>query len=123
MGTGGTVNEIRLQRKMMSEIEKSKAFSLRGSMDYASGAVVSKTLLKKPNGNITLFSFDKGEGLTEHTSPFDALVQILDGKAEITVGGNPNSLNAGEGIILPANVPHALKAVERFKMILTMIKE
>lgn len=106
----------------MSEIEKSKAFSLSDSIDYASNAVVSKTILKKPNGNITLFSFDKGEGLSEHTTPFDALVQILDGNAEIIVDGNLNSLQAGQSIILPANIPHALKATERFKMVLTMIK-
>lgn len=106
----------------MSEVEKSKAFSLGGSVDYASNAVVSKAILKKPNGNITLFSFDKGEGLSEHTTPFDALVEILDGSAEITIGGVPNSINAGQSIILPANIPHALKATERFKMVLTMIK-
>lgn len=106
----------------MSEIEKARAFGLSDSIDYASGAVVSKTIIKKSTGNITLFSFDKGEGLTEHTTPFDALVQILDGNAEITIGGNPNSLQAGDAIILPANVPHSLKAIEKFKMLLTMIK-
>ncbi len=106
----------------MIEIEKSKVFTLKDSIDYAPGAVVSKTIIKKPTGNITLFSFDKGEGLSEHTAPFDALVQVIDGCAEITIEGNTNLLNAGECIIMPANAPHALKATERFKMLLTMIK-
>jgi quercetin dioxygenase-like cupin family protein len=83
---------------------------------------VSKTIVKKPAGNITLFAFDKGEGLAEHSSPHEALVQLLDGKAEIIIGGTPHNLKAGQNIILPANIPHALKATERFKMMLTMIK-
>ncbi len=73
-------------------------------------------------GNISLFSFDKGEGLSEHTAPFDAVVFIVDGTAEIIIDGNSNMLDAGETIVMPANIPHALKAVEQFKMVLTMIK-
>ncbi len=73
-------------------------------------------------GNITLFAFDKGEGLSEHTAPFDAVVSIVDGKAEIMVGGQSNILETGETIVIPANIPHAVKAVEAFKMVLTMIK-
>jgi len=107
---------------MSNIIEVSKIFSAAESVDYAEGAVVSKTIVKKQTGNITLFAFDKGEGLSEHTAPFDAVAQILDGKVEITIGGNRFVLQAGECIIMPATIPHALKAIERFKMMLTMIK-
>lgn len=107
---------------MSSIIEHSKIFVSADSIDYSDGSVVSKTILKKPTGNITLFAFDKGEGLSEHTSPFEALVQLLDGEAEISIGGSQFSLHSGESIILPANLPHSLKATEKFKMMLTMIK-
>lgn len=107
---------------MSNLIEPSKIFVSTESVDYADGAVVSKTIVKKPAGNITLFAFDKGEGLAEHSSPHEALVQLLDGTAEIIIGGISHNLKAGENIILPANIPHALKAIERFKMMLTMIK-
>jgi len=106
----------------MSTLESASIFKAAQSIEYAPAAVVSKTILKKSNGNITLFAFDKGEGLAEHSTPFDALVQLLDGSAEITIGGTPYILNSGESIILPANIPHALKATEKFKMMLTMIK-
>jgi quercetin dioxygenase-like cupin family protein len=89
---------------------------------YQAGSVVSRVILKKDTGNVTVFAFDQGQGLSEHTTPFDALVHILDGAAEITVGGTPHDLRAGEMILMPANVPHALKANERFKMALTMIR-
>ena len=107
---------------MANTIEPSKIFGLNDSISYADGSVVSKTIVKKPSGNVTLFAFDKGEGLAEHSAPFDAIVQIFDGNAEIIIGGTPFNLVAGENIILPANIPHALKATERFKMMLTMIK-
>lgn len=107
---------------MSKTIEAGNLFSAAESISYADGAVVSKTILKKPAGNITLFAFDAGEGLSEHTTPHEALVQVLDGSVEITIGGNAVTLSAGQSIILPANVPHALKATERFKMMLTMIK-
>lgn len=107
---------------MSSLLETSKTFIAAESVDYAAGAVVSKTIIKKSTGNVTLFAFDKGEGLSEHTAPFDAMVQVLDGVVEITIGGTPFILHAGESIVMPANIPHALKAVERFKMMLTMIK-
>lgn len=107
---------------MSNVFETSRIFLPVESIEYAVGSVVSKTIVKKPSGNITLFAFDEGEGLAEHSSPHEVLVQILDGKAEITVGGNPHHLHQGQGIILPANVPHALKAIEKFKMMLTMIK-
>lgn len=101
---------------------KGKAFNLANYVAYADGSVVSKTLLKKEIGNITLFAFDQGQGLSEHTAPFDAVVQILDGTAEITIGGQPQIASAGDMLIMPANVSHALQAKERFKMLLVMIR-
>ncbi len=92
-------------------------------VDYQSDAVVSKTLIKKEKGTTTVFAFDKGQGLSEHTAPFDALVQIIDGKADIILDGKSNITQAGELIIMPANIPHALKAIEKFKMMLVMIRE
>ena len=100
-------------------VEKNLLSSL---VDYQSASVVSKSLLAKKAGNITLFAFDKGEGLSEHTAPFDAFVYVLDGKVNITISGNKHELSTGEMIIMPANEPHALKAIESFKMLLTMIK-
>ena len=89
---------------------------------YQDGSVVSKTLLKKETGNVTLFAFDKGQGLSEHTAPFDALVYVIDGAGEILISGNPTVVKKGEMLMMPAGKPHALKAIERFKMVLTMIK-
>ena len=89
---------------------------------YQRGAVVSRTIIDKKAGTVTLFSFEEGQGLSEHTAPFDALVYILDGEAEVSISGKPLHLKAGEMTIMPANQPHALKAVKRFKMLLTMIR-
>lgn len=108
---------------MSNGFEKGTAFSYDQSINYAEKAVVSKQIIKKDTGNISLFAFDKNEGLSEHTSPFDAVVYIVDGKAEITIDGSSNILEAGECIILPATIPHALSAIERFKMVLTMLKD
>ena len=105
-----------------NEFEKGKIFSFANSISYAEKAVVSKHVLKKETGNISLFSFDKGEGLSEHTTPFDAMVMIVDGKADIIINGVSNILETGDNIIMPAKIPHSLKAVEKFKMLLTMIK-
>ena len=91
-------------------------------VDYQKDAVVSRTIINKTTGTITLFAFDEGQGLSEHTAPFDALVQILDGEAEITISGKKNYLKVNEMIIMPVNEPHALKAIKRFKMLLTMVK-
>ncbi len=107
---------------MSNPIETSRVFIASESIDYAAAAVVSKTIIKKPSGNVTLFAFDQGEGLSEHTAPFDALVQVLDGVVEVTIGGTPYILKQGESIIMPATIPHALKSLEKFKMMLTMIK-
>ncbi len=92
------------------------------SIAYSEGSVVSKMIIKRPTGNVTLFSFDKDQGLSEHTAPFDALVQIIDGEALITLGGKDFTVKTGEHILMPAGVPHALKANVPFKMVLTMIK-
>ncbi len=107
---------------MSNSITPGEVFNAADSIAYADGAVISKTILKKPSGNITLFSFDAGEGLSEHTTPHEALVQVLDGSVDITIADKVTSVSAGQSLILPANVPHALKATERFKMMLTMIK-
>jgi quercetin dioxygenase-like cupin family protein len=89
---------------------------------YQGGSVVSRTIIDKKAGTVTLFSFDEGQGLSEHTAPFDALVYLLDGEAEISISSKPFHLRDGDMIIMPANQPHALKAVKRFKMLLTMIR-
>ncbi|WP_414470252.1 cupin domain-containing protein [Methanobacterium sp. ACI-7] len=91
-------------------------------IEYQDGSVVSREIIRKDTGTVTIFAFDKGEGLSEHTAPFDAMVQIIDGKAEITISSNKNVLEKGDMIIMPANEPHALKALEKYKMILTMIR-
>lgn len=103
-------------------VEKGIPFNLKDHVSYAIGSVVSKTLLKKDVGNITLFSFDAGQGLSEHTSPYDAVVHILDGEAEIRIDGKPISVKAGEMVVMPANIPHALQAHQQFKMLLIMIR-
>lgn len=93
-----------------------------GLAAYQEGAVVSRTLLKRPGGTITLFTFDEGQSLSEHTAPFDAVAHVLEGKATITVAGTPLSVAAGEMVLMPANRPHAVQASTRFKMLLTMIR-
>lgn len=90
---------------------------------YSTEGIVSKRVIQKDKGNITLFAFDKGQQLSEHSAPFDAMVQVLEGKAEILINRVPFELTAGQSIIMPANIPHAVNAVEQFKMLLTMIKE
>jgi len=106
-----------------NEFEKAKVFSFNDSVEYASGGILSKTVLKKETGNISLFSFARGEALSEHTAPFDAIIQVVDGRGEVIIGGKSFILEAGQTIIMPANIPHAVKAVEKFKMVLTMIKD
>lgn len=107
---------------MSNKIETAKIFLPAEAIEFAEGSVVSKMIVKRPTGNITLFAFDKGEGLAEHSSPHEAIVQVLDGTVEITIGGIPYNVTKGEAIILPSNIPHSLKANEKFKMMLTMIK-
>jgi quercetin dioxygenase-like cupin family protein len=99
-----------------------KALDLQGMIDYQQGSVVSKTLIDKKAGTITLFAFDEGQGLSEHTAPYDAFVHVFDGQAEIFISGRQHLVNAGEVIIMPAGEPHSLKARKRFKMMLVMIR-
>ncbi len=106
----------------MSDDMKAKPFNVENLIDYPENAVVSREIIRKETGTVTIFAFDKGEGLSEHTAPFDAMVQVVDGTAEIIISGNKNIVERGELIIMPGNVPHALNAVERFKMVLTMIR-
>ncbi len=107
----------------MSETRNTpRVANLANLLNYQEGSVVSRILLKAKGGNITLFAFDAGEGLSEHTTPYDALVILVDGEADITIAGETFRLKAGETITMPANHPHALKAVRPFKMLLTMIR-
>ncbi|MBC7131022.1 cupin domain-containing protein [Candidatus Bathyarchaeota archaeon] len=100
-----------------------KVFRLKDLVDYQEGAIVSRTLIDKKAGTVTLFAFDENQGLSEHTAPYDAMVTILEGRAEIILGGEPLNLEKGDTVIMPANVPHAVKAKGKFKMLLVMIRE
>jgi quercetin dioxygenase-like cupin family protein len=106
----------------MSDELKAKTIKIEDLLDYQEGAVVSREIIRKDTGTVTIFAFDQGEGLSEHAAPFDAMVQVIDGKAEITISGKENILEKGDMIIMPANDPHALHALEKYKMILTMIR-
>jgi quercetin dioxygenase-like cupin family protein len=108
--------------KKMSTASKSEILTLVELVNYQDAAVVSRQITKAEAGNVTLFAFDKDQGLSEHTAPFDALVHILEGDAQVTISGKSFDLKTGDAIIMPANEPHALKAVQRFKMLLTMIR-
>ncbi len=103
-------------------VGKSQAMKLIDLVDYQEGSVVSRTLIDKKTGTVTLFAFDEGQGLSEHTAPFDAMVHLLEGEAEIVISGGPLRLKEGEMVIMPANQPHSLSAINKFKMILTMIR-
>jgi len=105
-----------------NEFNKSEIFNFQDKVDYSSGGIVSKQVIKTEKGNVSLFAFDKGEGLSEHTAPFDAMVQIIEGKAKITIGGVDFELSEGNTIIMPANISHAVFALGKFKMVLTMIR-
>jgi quercetin dioxygenase-like cupin family protein len=107
---------------MSTENLVGKVVNMAGLVDYRPGSVVSRTVIDKPSGTLTLFSFDEGQGLSEHTAPFDALVYILDGEVEVAISGRPRRVKPGEMVIMPAGEPHALKAISRFKMLLVMIK-
>ncbi len=99
-----------------------RAVEMNGLVAYASGSVVSRTLLDRKVGTITIFSFDADQGLSEHTVPYDAFIEIIDGVADVTIDGKVQRVSSGEFIIMPANIPHSLKAVEKFKMMLVMIR-
>ncbi len=106
----------------MNTFQKGSIFSFNDSIDYTEAGIVSRQVMKNEKGNVSLFAFAKGEALSEHIAPFDALVQIIEGEALIIIGGQAFSLKSGDSIIMPANISHAVQAVEKFKMILTMIK-
>ena len=108
---------------MNKDIKASEIFRLNDSIGYQDGAVVSRTILKKDTGTVTLFAFDQGQGLSRHSAPFDAIVHLIEGTALITIGESTYDLSAGDMIIMPANIPHAVQATGKFKMLLTMIKD
>jgi len=99
-----------------------KALEVKALVEYQAGATVSREIISRKTGTVTVFAFDEGQGLSEHTAPFDALVHVIDGEAEITISGRAHQLREGQMIIMPANDPHALKAVKKFKMMLVMIR-
>lgn len=121
----GSVNLGKGLSVMTNEGKKASILTpaaLKDLVDYQQGSVVSNTLVKKERGTVTLFAFDEGEGLSEHTAPFDALVQVVDGDADITVGEETHSVSHGEVLLLPADIPHSVQARAKFKMLLTMIR-
>lgn len=105
-----------------NKVEKGVGHELNQLVQYAPGAIVSRTIAENKSGTVTVFAFDEGQNLSEHSAPFDAIVQVLDGEAEFIIGGAPNQLKGGNIIIMPANIPHAVKAITQFKMLLTMLK-
>lgn len=116
------INKSKNMENKMSKNISGQTISLANLIDYQTGSVVSREILKKANGSITLFAFDEGEGLSEHTAPYDAIIQIIEGEAEVTLSGKIHNLKNGEMIIMPAGEPHSVKAITKFKMLLTMIK-
>ncbi len=111
------------EREAKTGLPHSTAVSLEEQVQYGDGAIVSRSVVDSHGGSITLFAFDRGQKLSEHTAPFDALVQVLDGRLELTIGGKDVSAPAGKSVLMPADVPHALEAVEKTKMLLVMIKD
>ena len=111
-----------MQAEEQLETASAEVKTLSELLEYQEGSIVSRVLLKNVGGTVTLFAFDQGEGLSEHTAPFEALVFVIDGEAEVEIAGRAYSLTTGETITLPANIPHAVKAATRFKMLLTMIR-
>jgi quercetin dioxygenase-like cupin family protein len=105
-----------------SDLDSARAVRPQELVDYAPGAIVSRALVKQKGGNVTLFAFDEGQELSEHTSPFDALVQVIDGELTLTIGGTPVQARTGDLVLMPADVPHGLRAPSRAKMLLTMIR-
>ena len=104
-----------------TEFPAAEAVVLADAVQYAPGSIVSRTIADSDEGSLTLFAFDQGQNLSEHSAPYDAFVQVLDGEAELTIGGKPTRATAGQLVLMPANVPHAVKAVDKFKMLLTML--
>jgi quercetin dioxygenase-like cupin family protein len=118
----GRIITMSAEPNSKSNLSQAEAHDLVQLADYADGAIVSRTLAENASGTITLFAFDAGQNLSEHTTPFDAFVQILDGKAELIIGGKTVEASNGQIVLMPANVPHAVKAPVRFKMLLTILR-
>lgn len=119
-------NNIRAQEKLKMVIQMSespKVLKLKDMINYQKDSVVSRTIIDKETGTVTLFAFDKGQGLSEHTAPYDAMVYVMDGEVEITISGKPYHLKEEDMIVMPANEPHALKALSKFKMLLVMVRD
>jgi quercetin dioxygenase-like cupin family protein len=119
---GGIMAEQSKDPGRTGTLPASQAVGLAGMVSYSDGSVVSRTLTDSMAGTITLFAFDAGQGLSEHSAPFDAFVQVVEGRVELTIGGEKVEASAGEVVLMPADVPHAVKAPERFKMLLVMIR-
>jgi len=115
------VKDVKRDRERVGSIPAG-VLRLADLAEYQEGAVVSRTIIERKAGTVTLFAFDEGQGLSEHTAPYDAMVNLIDGEAEVVISGKPFRLKEGEMIIMPANQPHALRAIKRFKMLLTMIR-
>lgn len=114
---------MKITKDKNTEDLKARPIGLTGLVNYQDGAIVSREVVSQPTGTVTAFAFDEGEQLSEHTAPFDAMVIDLDGEADVSIGGKVNRVKPGEMIIMPAAIPHALRAVSRFKMLLVMIKK
>lgn len=117
------IKAMAANKEKSSNIKEGQVFDLTKLVDYGEGAIVSRTLVKNDAGTVTLFAFDIGQGLSEHTAPFDALVQVIDGEGEFIIGDKPHKAGKGQIILMPANVPHAVQADKRFKMMLTMLRK
>jgi quercetin dioxygenase-like cupin family protein len=117
-----STNQSTKTERDLAQLAPARALPLLELVDYGPGAVVSRTLAKNRAGTLTLFAFDAGQGLSEHSAPYDAIVQVVDGEGELTIGGERVVARAGELVLMPANVPHAVHAPARFKMLLTMIR-
>lgn len=112
-----------MEKSNSPNLSPAEAVRLENLIDYSTNSIVSREILKTKTGTLTLFAFDTGQGLSEHSAPFDAIVQILDGEAEIVIGGKAIITKSGETVLMPANIPHAISAHKKFKMLLTMIRE
>jgi quercetin dioxygenase-like cupin family protein len=110
------------ESKDTGKLNPSEPYQLAKLLDYVAGSIVSRTLVAGKAGTVTLFSFDAGQGLSEHSAPFDAMVQVLDGETELTIGGKPILTKTGETVVMPANIPHAVRSEKRSKILLTMIR-
>ena len=117
-----TTKGMAINQTINSKMPANEVLDITGMVNYAEGSIVSRTLIESKTGTVTLFAFEAGQSLSEHTAPFDALVLVLDGEGEFTVGGKIHNVAAGQALLMPANIPHAVKAEKPFKMLLLMIR-